>query len=276
MAIVSVAFIGDIVGGPGRKVLQQQLPRLREAYAPDLIVVNAENARQGSGLTPKQYEQILALGVDGVTLGDHWHRDQSIATVLQHPESRIARPANISRRAPGRGMLRLPPAGDRTKSLYVIPVLGRIFLSLPADDPFATVDRLLETLEERDPIVLIEAHMEATSEKIALAHHLVGRVTAVVGTHTHVPTADARILPGGTAFITDLGMTGPYHSVIGRDVRSVVEHMTTGMHRRFDVGEGDERLCGAVVRYNESTTRSLSITPFQFHADPAEPPFAGP
>jgi len=270
---VTVAYLGDIVGTPGRKVVQQQLPRLREEHAPDVVIANAENWRKGSGLSPSQYEKIRAMGIDGVTLGDHWHRDQKITRTLETPDAPIARPANISGKAPGRSYLRVPPSGDRTKSVFVIPVLGRIFFGLPADDPFAAVDRVLEQLPERNPIVIVEAHMEATSEKIALGHYLDGRVTAVVGSHTHVPTADARVLPRGTGFITDIGMCGPYHSIIGRDIESVLRHMVTGRHTQFQMASGDEKLSGVVFAYEEATGRTSSIRQVQYDADAAAAPF---
>lgn len=270
---MTVAFLGDIYGSPGRMVVQQQLPRLREAYAPDLIIANAENARSGSGLSPKLYHRIRELGIDAITLGDHVFRDQTITSVLESPSEPIARPANIARKAVGRRFIRLDPAGNRTRTVYVVTVLGRIFFNMPADDPFATLDTLLEELPERDPLVIIEAHMEATSEKAALAHYLDGRVAAVLGTHTHVPTADARILPRGTAFITDIGMCGPYHSIIGAEVGSVVKSMTTGMHVPFGVGAGDESLCAVVMRIDESTRKTLSIEHVRYAAEPDRPPF---
>lgn len=274
MSIVTIAFLGDVFAGPGRRVLQQQLPSLRAEHQPDVIIANAENARSGSGLSPELYRKIRGLGIDAVTLGDHAFRDQQIATVLEQPDEPIARPANLSSRAVGRRHIRIRPAGQRTRDLYVITVLGRIFMTLPADDPFRTVDEVIAELPEPNPLVLVEAHMEATSEKAALANHLDGRVAAVIGTHTHVPTADARMLAGGTGFITDVGMCGPYDSIIGRDVESVLRHMTTGMHVRFGIGDGRESMCGAVVRVNEASGRAVSIERVQYDADRSRAPFA--
>ena len=273
MSTLTVAFLGDIFAAPGRRVVEQQLPSLRADHHPDIVIANAENAARGLGLSPDLYHKIRGLGVDAVTLGDHVFREARITQVLQDPEEPIARPANLPAGASGREFIRLPPPEGHTKSLFVITVLGRIFLNLPADDPFATVDRVLRTLPEPDPIVLVEAHMEATSEKAALAHYLDGRVAAVVGTHTHVPTADARILPGGTAFITDVGMCGPYDSVIGRQKDAVVRHMTTGMYAPFGIGSGEEAMCGVVLEIDESSARARAIERVEYRADPQRPPF---
>ncbi|MHC5001763.1 MAG: TIGR00282 family metallophosphoesterase [Planctomycetota bacterium] len=274
MALLTVAFLGDICGSPGRMVVQQQLPALRAEHAPDLVIANAENARAGSGLSPALYEKIRGYGIDGLTLGDHVYRDVQITTVLESPDAPIARPANLPEKAVGRTYIRLrcPAAGDR--SVIVITVLGRIFFNMPADDPFATVDRLLARLPEADPIVIVEAHMEATSEKAALANYLDGRVALVVGSHTHVPTADARILPGGTGFITDLGMCGPYNSIIGRSVDAVVRQMTTSLPTPFSVARGGESMCGVLARIDLSTGRTHEIRRLQYDARQDRPPFS--
>ena len=266
-----VLFIGDIVGRPGRTIVQQAVPRLIVRQQLDLVIANAENAAGGSGLTPAIYRELIAAGVDGITLGDHVFRDQRIAAILDDPSEPIARPANLPAVAAGRGHLRLVRPGER--DVVVITVLGRVFVNLPADDPFAAADRVLAELGDPAPIVIVEAHMEATSEKAALAHHLDGRVAAVLGTHTHVPTADARVLPGGTAFQSDVGMCGPWDSCIGRDKHAVVRHMTTAMYVPFDVGEGDERMCGAVVTIDERRGLASAIEPVQYRADRGAPPF---
>ncbi|MHC5024767.1 MAG: TIGR00282 family metallophosphoesterase [Planctomycetota bacterium] len=276
MNTLSLAFLGDIFGSPGRRVVCQQLPALRAEHHPDLVVANAENARSGSGLSPQLYEKLRSYGIDALTLGDHAFRDQRIVQVLEKPGEPIARPANLSRAAAGREFIRLARPDDPARGVFVVTVLGRVFLNLPADDPFATVDRVLASLPEADPLVIVEAHMEATSEKAALAHHLDGRVAAVLGTHTHVPTADARILPKGTAFITDVGMCGPYHSIIGRDVESVVRHMTTSMYVPYGIGAGDEAMCGALLEIDTGARRAASIRRVEYRADYTRPPFANP
>lgn len=273
MSQITIAFLGDIFGTPGRNVVKQQLPNLRAEHQPDLVIANAENVKSGLGLSPALYAKLRELGIDAMTLGDHVYRDQSITSVLEKPEEPLSRPANLSEKASGKEFIRLPPTGNRTKSVFVIIVLGRIFLSLPADDPFVAVDRILEKLPEKDPLVIVEAHMEATSEKAALAHYLDGRVALVVGTHTHVPTADARILPKGTGFITDLGMCGPYRSIIGRDIESVIRRMTTGMFVPYGMGKGEEAMCGVLARIDESSGLTTRIESIRYEADDSQPPF---
>lgn len=259
-ATVRIAFLGDINGAPGRMALDQQLPVLRERFRPDRIVANAENARNGSGLTPELFEQFRRLGIDACTLGDHAFRDQKILPVLDDPSKAVCRPANLSSRTPGKRVVRVPADGRCPRDLFVLTVLGRIFMGSPqANDPFECVDELLAAMPERNPIVLVEAHMEATSEKAALAAHLDGRVAAVLGTHTHVPTADGRVLRGGTAFQTDVGMTGPHDSIIGRRTEAVLKHFTTGVHVPFDMGSGGERVQGALVEVDLATGRARSI-----------------
>ncbi|TVQ51673.1 MAG: YmdB family metallophosphoesterase [Phycisphaerales bacterium] len=273
MSTVRIAFLGDIYGSPGRQVVQQQLPNLRAEHKPDLVIANAENARSGSGLSPALYQQLRKMGIDGMTLGDHVFREQKIISILETPTEPLIRPANLADRTPGRRYLRLPLPNVPGRSLFVVTVLGRIFMNMPANDPFAAVDCVLAELPEANPLVIVEAHMEATSEKSALAHYLDGRVAAVLGTHTHIPTADARRLAGGTAFISDLGMCGPYNSIIGANIEAVVQHMTTSMHAPFGVARGDEKMCGAVIEIDLSTGRSRSIERVEYSADYAAQPF---
>ena len=268
---VKLGFLGDVNGVPGRNVILQRLDDFRADHAPDLLVVNGENIRSGSGITPDLYAWLRKQGVDAVTLGDHVFRDQRILPQLEDPDEPISRPANLSTSASGKRLIRLPLPGGG--SLWVFTILGRIFVNLPANDPFACVDELLDSIPEQNPLVMVEVHMEATSEKVALAHHLDGRVAAVLGTHTHVPTADARVLPGGTAFITDVGMCGPYDSVIGRRKEAVLQHMRTGMHAPFDMASGGEAMCGCVVTIRRQTGLAVSIERIQYDADYSKPPF---
>jgi len=266
---LKLIMIGDIVGKPGRRVVQQQLPALRERYAPDLVIANGENAAGGSGITPTIFNKLLAYGVDGVTLGDHALRQADIQPVMNDLPNLI-RPANLPAAAPGhRAMTLTAESGAR---LNVVTVLGRLFVpTLAADDPFATVDALLDELP--DAPTLIEIHAEATSEKVAMGHHLDGRAAAVVGTHTHIPTADAKLLPGGTAYITDIGMTGPYDSVLGRRKERVLQFMTTAVPAQFNVASDDVRLCGVFIELNDAG-RATHIERIEAKADPAAPPFA--
>lgn len=257
-----ILFIGDVVGTPGREILQKELPGLRERFSPHRVVVNAENARNGSGLSPDIATRLLGLGVAALTLGDHAFRDRRVVPLLEDPATPVLRPANLASAAPGKTLVRIPASPDCPRDLWWVTVLGRVGMNLPADDPFACVDRVLSEIPERDPIVLVEAHMEATSEKAALGLHLDGRVSAVLGTHTHVPTSDARILRQGTGFVTDVGMTGPYDSVIGRDAAAVIRHMTTGVHVPYDVGRGREAVGGCLVAVDPSSRRCRRIEPF--------------
>ena len=268
-------MIGDVVGKPGRKVLQQQLPAIRERWEPDLVVVNAENLAGGSGITPDGYNALMKMEIDGITLGDHVYRQKSITQVLEREEN-IIRPANLPDRAIGARWMALRAAEPGKPPLCVMTVLGRKFMTGPAaDDPYATAEIILGEIELEHPeaVVLIEVHAEATSEKVVMGHYLDGRVAAVVGTHTHVPTADAKVLPGGTAYITDLGMTGPYDSVLGRRKDRVAYHMTTGMPTPFDVAKDDPRVCGVAIDIDEAG-RATQIERIELHADLDAPPFA--
>jgi len=244
---MTLVFLGDVVGAPGRQALQRHLATLRERYTPAAVIANGENIRNGSGITPELYRSLRSAGVDAVTLGDHCFRDLKIVSTLEDPEEPIARPANLSDRAPGKRLIRIPAGEGRPRDIWIFTLLGRIFFPMPADSPFSCADAMLREIPERRPIVIVEAHMEATSEKAAIAHHLDGRVAAVLGTHTHVATADERRLRGGTAFQTDVGMCGPYDSVIGRDASMVVKHMTSSLPVQFEVATGDVRICGAAV-----------------------------
>ncbi|MGD0273637.1 MAG: TIGR00282 family metallophosphoesterase [Gaiellaceae bacterium] len=238
-----ILFVADVFGAPGRRALEQRLPDLRTELALDFCVVNGENASDGAGITPKHAERILAAGADVITLGNHVWRKPELVSYLGQNE-RIVRPANLSRLCPGRGVSVLPAADG--SSVAVVNLLGELFMNV-AHSPFEVVDELVVEASRQTPIVLIDFHAEATSEKIGLARWLDGRVTAVFGSHTHVQTNDARVLPGGTAAITDAGMTGPHDSVIGVRAELAIERMRTGMRVRFEPAEGDVRIEGALV-----------------------------
>ncbi|MCC5830123.1 MAG: TIGR00282 family metallophosphoesterase, partial [Phycisphaeraceae bacterium] len=262
--VLKLIMLGDIVGAPGRLAVTQLLPQLREQYRPDLVIVNGENAHNGTGITPEVYRKLKAIGVDGITLGDHVYKKIQISGILQERQD-IIRPANLSRHAVGRRWMRLTPGGDDAPadgwrpSLYIITVLGRVFTNLPADDPFATIEQVLEELPDPRPLVLVEIHAETTSEKVAMGWFLDGRVSAVIGSHTHVATADARILPLGTAYITDMGMCGPHESILGRRIDRVLTHMTTAMPAPFDVATGDPRINGVYIEIETNTRRARKI-----------------
>jgi 2',3'-cyclic-nucleotide 2'-phosphodiesterase len=219
------------------------LPSLRDELDIDLCVVNGENAADGSGLTPRLADRLLAAGADAITLGNHTWRRRELYPYLESSEV-VVRPANMSRHSPGRGLC-VVPARDGTP-VAVINLMGKLFLDI-AVGPFEVVDDLVEEARRSTPVVVMDFHAEATSEKVAIATWLDGRVTAVVGTHTHIQTADARVLPGGTAAITDAGMTGPHDSVIGVKAKLAIERMRTGMPVRFEPADGDVRLEGVLV-----------------------------
>lgn len=251
-----ILCLGDIVGRPGRKVVEQKLKPLVRERKVDLVIANSENVAAGSGITASLFHKIRAYGVDVVTLGDHVYRKADIVPTLQASE-RIVRPANISSQAAGRTHTIVTTESGIQVAVFCL--LGRIFMNFPADDPFAAADRILRSLPAGVKVSVLDMHAEATSEKVAMGHHLDGRASLIFGTHTHIPTADAKILAGGTAYITDLGMCGPYDSVLGRRKDKVVKHMTTSMPVPFDVATGDVRLCGALAEVDPATGKALAI-----------------
>ncbi|MGD9695616.1 MAG: YmdB family metallophosphoesterase [Thermoleophilia bacterium] len=235
-------LIGDIFAGVGLRALLEHLPALRERHRPDVVVANAENAAAGLGTSARQARDLLDAGIDVLTGGNHTLHKPELFPLLE-AEPRVLRPHNIAVKAPGRGIVTVAtPAGP----VSVVNVMGAVFLT-SAHSPFAVIDELVEEARRAAPYVLVDVHAEATSEKIALARHLDGRVTAVVGTHTHVQTGDARVLAGGTAYMTDLGMTGPHDSVIGVRTEIVVRRFITGSSARFEPAEGEVLVQGAVV-----------------------------
>ena len=228
---------------PGRRAVEERLPSLREELHVDVCVVNGENVADGVGITPKLADKLLASGADAITLGNHVWRRGEIVPYLKESD-RVVRPANLSNLAPGRG-LAFVPAADGTE-VAVINLLGKLFLA-PALSPFEIVEELVEQAAARTPVIVVDMHAEATSEKVALARLLEGKATAVIGTHTHVQTNDARVLPGGTAAITDAGMTGPHDSVIGVQADLALRSLRTGMPIRFETAQGDVRIEGVLV-----------------------------
>jgi 2',3'-cyclic-nucleotide 2'-phosphodiesterase len=251
-----------VFGAPGRRAVEARLPSLREELEADFCVVNGENAADGAGLTPKLADRILAAGADVITLGNHVWRRLELAPYLASSE-RVIRPANLSTASPGRG-LAVAPAADGDP-VAVVNVLGHLFMG-PAHGPFDVIDDLVEEARAQAAVVVVDFHAEATSEKIALARWLDGRVTAVLGTHTHVQTADARVLPGGTAAMTDAGMTGPHDSVIGVEAELAIRRMRTGMHVRFQPAEGDVRIEGALIEC-DGDGRAVACEAIRVHVD---------
>lgn len=253
-------MLGDVYGRPGRRILQEHLPRLRAERRLDFVVANVENAADGFGITPDLASQLRAAGVDCLTSGNHiWDKPEILGYLEAEP--RLLRPYNYPADAPGTGLFR-GEAADGTP-VAVLNLMGRLFMP-PCDDPFRAAERALEALGGGIKVILVDMHAEATSEKQAIAVFLDGRVTAVVGTHTHVQTADERVLPGGTAYLSDLGMTGPYDSVIGIEKEIALRRFLSGMPVRFTVARRDPRLCGAVIDVDPATGRAAAIERLQF------------
>jgi 2',3'-cyclic-nucleotide 2'-phosphodiesterase len=249
-----ILFIGDVVGGLGKRTLFALLPSLRERHEPDFVIVNGENVAGGTGITPRVADQMFAAGIDVITLGNHTYRQREIYPYLDH-EARILRPANFLRSQPGHGSCVVEHGGVR---LGVVSLSGNLFMDA-GRSAFIQADVTLRELRDRIDHLLVDMHAEATSEKVGMGWYLDGRATAVVGTHTHVPTADARVLPGGTAYITDVGMTGPRAGVIGVKRELALEAMTTKMPVRFEVATDDPWLQGVVITAAEEPLRASAI-----------------
>ncbi|NWK54616.1 TIGR00282 family metallophosphoesterase [Verrucomicrobiaceae bacterium N1E253] len=252
-----ILFLGDIVGEPGRKAVIGRISSLKRELEVDFIIANGENSAAGRGITPKISIQLLRSGIAVLTTGDHIWDQKEIVEYLP-TEPRLLRPLNYEEGTPGQGSVVLETAKGK---VAVINAQGRTFMNPPLENPFTRVeDEVARLREEEDvKVVFVDFHAETTSESIAMGHHLDGKVSAVVGTHTHVQTADEKILPKGTAHLTDAGMCGPDHSILGRNVESVVWRFKTGMPTRFPVAKGQVRLCGVVVDVDEETGMARSI-----------------
>lgn len=255
-----ILFIGDIFGRPGRTIVREKLAGLVKEHQADLIIANGENAAAGFGITPPLVEELFDVGIDVITTGNHIWDKREIVEYFQSangnphsPARRVLRPANYPAGMPGSGVYEGRKAGF---AYAVMNLQGRVFMT-SNDDPFRKADELLKTIEAK--VIFVDVHAEATSEKIALGWYLDGRVTAVVGTHTHIPTADERVLPNGTAYVTDVGMTGPYDSVIGVKKELVIGKFLNNMPVRFEAATGDVRLCGILVDCDEKTGRARKI-----------------
>jgi 2',3'-cyclic-nucleotide 2'-phosphodiesterase len=257
---VRILFIGDIFGRPGRTIVKERLPALVKEHAVDLVLANGENAAAGFGITPPLAEELFEMGIDVLTTGNHIWDKREIVDYFEaadgnphSPARRLLRPANYPPAMPGWGVYE----GRKAQVPYaVLNLQGRVFMG-SNDDPFRVADKLLQGIKAK--VVLVDMHAEATSEKISMGWYLDGRVTLVVGTHTHVPTADERVLPGGTAYITDVGMTGPYDSVIGVKKELIVAKFLNNMPTRFEPASGDIRLCAIVVDCDGATGRASEI-----------------
>jgi metallophosphoesterase (TIGR00282 family) len=258
-----ILFIGDIVGRPGRDLVRHGLAGLVEYHSVDFVIANAENAAAGFGITREIGEQLLDYGVDVMTSGNHiWDKKEALEYIGTEP--RLLRPANYPAGVPGRGSY-VAQTRDG-KSVGVINAMGRVFM-LNIDDPFVGIRREIEAIKQRARIIFVDFHAEATSEKIAMGWHLDGLVTAVVGTHTHVQTADERILPKGTAYLTDVGMTGPHDSIIGVEIDAALGRFLTGLPQKFETATGNPRLNAVIVDADEETGRATEIERLSYSAE---------
>ena len=261
-----ILFIGDIVGRPGRELVRRGLPALVERHAIELVMANAENAAAGFGITREIGDQLLDWGIDVLTSGNHiWDKKEAVDYIGAEP--RLLRPANYPAGVPGNGSYLART--DDGRSAGVINVMGRVFM-LAIDDPFATVLREIEALRQRTRVIIVDFHAEATSEKIAMGWHLDGKVTAVIGTHTHVQTADERILPKGTAYLTDVGMTGPHDSIIGVETKAALGRFLNAMPVRFETATANPRLHAVIVEADETTGLATRIERLSYGADELE------
>ncbi len=252
---IRLLFFGDVMGEPGRKALMDLIPILKVELAADFIIVNGENAAAGRGITPKIAIGLMRAGAAVVTSGDHiWDQKEIVPYLADEP--RMLRPLNYPDGVPGSGSVVLETAKGK---VGVINLIGRVFMGPQVDNPFPAVEQCVEEMRQETPIIFVDFHAEATSEKVAMGWHLDGKVSAVIGTHTHVPTADERVLPGGTAFLCDAGMCGPLDSVIGSQIEPVLERFKTAMPTRFGIGRGTVRVNGALVEVETATGRAVSI-----------------
>ena len=257
---MKLLFIGDIVGQPGRNAVKTLLPKLRQQHALDFVIANGENSAGGSGITPKTAEEIFSAGVDAITSGDHLWDQKEVMELLAN-EKRFLRPLNYPPGTPGQGsaIFEVRNAERGVRNLIgVLNAQGRTFMP-PLEHPFLLAAEEVKRLREQTKIIFVDFHAEATSEKIAFARFLDGQVSAVVGTHTHVQTADEQIFPGCTAYLTDAGFTGPHESVLGREIEPIIKRFLTGMPQRFDVAKNRVLLHGAVIEIDEATGKAIRI-----------------
>jgi len=262
--MIKIFFIGDIVGKPGREICCELIRDYRRANGIDLVIANGENAADGVGIMPAHYHELVSGGIDCITLGDHAFRRKEIFSVFTESLSKIVRPANYPKVAPGRSSIVLSLRSGIKVGIFCC--LGRVFMD-PVDCPFTAANRVLEEFPEDVKVRIVDFHAEATSDKQLMGRHLDGKVSAVFGTHTHVATADEAVLPGGTAYISDVGMTGPHHSIIGRRIDRVLEKVRTFRPTHFDVATEDVRISGAVATIDETTGLATSMERVQLCSD---------
>lgn len=256
---MKILAVGDIVGEGGVQKLKAVLPKLKQEEQIDFVITNGENAAGGMGITEKNYKDILSCGTDVVTMGNHTWAKKDIFNFIN--DSKIIRPANYTKGVPGKGYVILRA---KDKNIAVINLIGRVDVNVLSENPFKLANELIENLKEKADIIIIDFHAEATAEKIALGHYLDGKVTAVFGTHTHVQTADAKILPKGTGFITDIGMTGPENSVIGMEISASIKRLETSLPEKYRLAEGNCMLNGVIFEIDDETNKVTSLRAIQY------------
>ena len=256
---MKILAVGDIVGENGLKKLKEVLPNLKQKENIDFVIVNGENVAGGMGITEKNYKDILLAGTDIVTLGNHTWSKKDIFNFINEP--RIIRPANYTKGLPGKGYAILN-AGD--KKVAVINLIGRVDVNVLSENPFKVAASIIEEIKEQADIIIIDFHAEATAEKIALGHYLDGKVTAIFGTHTHVQTADGKVLPNGTGYITDIGMTGPEHSVIGMEIAASIKRLETTLPEKYKLAEGSCMFNGVIFEIDDETNKTINVKAIQY------------
>ncbi len=261
---IKVLCIGDIVGRPGRQVLSEKLPILVKEHNISCVVANAENSAGGSGITPQIHDKLLKYGVNVITLGDHVFRKKDIISTLNN-SSNIIRPANMSVYAAGKGFTIFHTQDGC--DVAVISLLGRLYMNLPGENPYLAVEKILPKLPSHIKVIIVELHAEASSEKVAMGRFLDGKVSLVYGTHTHIPTADEEIFPGGTGYITDIGMTGPHESVLGRNIEPVVKSLVTQMPFSYSIATRDLRVNGVLATIDSHTGKTIELKRVRIDSD---------
>lgn len=255
--VIKILYLGDIFGEPGRRIVKHFVPLLRQKHQLDLVLANCENVSHGRGVGSKHARELAGSGVDFMTSGNHIYDVEEVYAYLNQSDAKVLRPYNLPQGVPGRGTTVVETISGVRVGL--VNIMGSLFMNMSLDEPFAAADRAIEDLKQKSDVIVLDMHCDATSEKRAMGWHVAGRVQLVVGTHTHVPTADEEILPGGTAYITDLGMCGPYDSIIGMDKQNVLKKFRTGMKKKFEVAQGDVRLCGVICEIDVHEKKAVKL-----------------
>ena len=256
---MKILAVGDVVGEGGVQKLKTILPKLKEQEQIDFVITNGENSAGGMGITEKNYKDIISAGTDVVTMGNHTWSKKDIFKIIDEPK--LVRPANYTEGIPGKGYV---ISKVKDKNIAVINLIGRVDVNVLSENPFKKANKIIEEIKNKVDIIIIDFHAEATAEKIALGYYLDGKVTAIFGTHTHVQTADGKILPNGTGYITDIGMTGPEHSVIGMEISASIKRLETTLPEKYKLAEGECKFNGVIFEIDDNTNKAIKVTPIQY------------